>query len=690
MSQFTIKKIIPPQEPEKSKFRIHSLEPAENLTRQSGLVRETYSLNGVFGHEVVVFRKKAGHLEYYRILPPGDRLSRIKMLFKEITSYLVDISPRRMNFSQRFIGENYTAGIEFGFNIEYSVDNSVRLCEHLQSDPLGKIRDKTTWYFKERFSPQDSTKPASVLHSLRQILLNDIQVFAQSFGIAISMIDIRPRLVEDIVKQRQQEAERKTKFLEIEMEEAIRSSRLQTEKEMTIQRDAHEAKMQDAKNDLDMQKLREEAKREKIKMDAELEIELEKKRLEYERLKKDIELIAFAKEGMLNAGIKALEKLVVDIDSASDLPEKVDQFTKAISKLRALFTPTRPLIDAGAESDRTSQGVSSSNMLVLFSCGHLHASEFSYCPISGKTIYAVNSAQFMKSPDKLSPDSQLQEKTDEDVWFTLYHPKDIKTECWYTMLVYTHLLSKAKDVELNSKKFTGELNYDPREIRSKSAARLKRDTKIRIVPEAQGVEFNPPEQSFLWVEDVHCAYFRFRACSDLINQPCFGEITVYVDPLQIANIRFSMFIINPSIVSDDKFDITTMKTQSRMYRQLFASYSSLDINIVKACIAAFKAIGDEVYIDYETLRSGENWKDKLLRCIDTADIFQLFWSENAKRSENVEKEWRYALKRAQDDANNNKRSNAFIRPVYWERPLPEVPSELSHIHFKFLPELDQR
>jgi hypothetical protein len=91
---------------------------------------------------------------------------------------------------------------------------------------------------------------------------------------------------------------------------------------------------------------------------------------------------------------------------------------------------------------------------------------------------------------------------------------------------------------------------------------------------------------------------------------------------------------------------------------------------------AYEALGLRYCRDVHKLRSGEVWSRALLALIERADIFQLCWSKAAKKSRWVEQEWRYALGLA--------RSN-FVRPVYWESPLPEPPPELQHLHFAFLP-----
>jgi TIR domain len=90
---------------------------------------------------------------------------------------------------------------------------------------------------------------------------------------------------------------------------------------------------------------------------------------------------------------------------------------------------------------------------------------------------------------------------------------------------------------------------------------------------------------------------------------------------------------------------------------------------------AYLALGMTHLRDLRVLRSGEHWNGRLLKKIEEADIFQLCWSKTAKRSRYVKREWRHALQQERPN---------FIRPVYWERPMPVPPRELKTIHFAYL------
>lgn len=88
-----------------------------------------------------------------------------------------------------------------------------------------------------------------------------------------------------------------------------------------------------------------------------------------------------------------------------------------------------------------------------------------------------------------------------------------------------------------------------------------------------------------------------------------------------------------------------------------------------------QTIGDEMLVDDTTIRSGQDFQDAIRDAISSADVFQLFWSHNAATSAFVRSEWQYAL--------SLNRPN-FVRPVYWEIPMPPIPPELSELHFMYL------
>ena len=120
---------------------------------------------------------------------------------------------------------------------------------------------------------------------------------------------------------------------------------------------------------------------------------------------------------------------------------------------------------------------------------------------------------------------------------------------------------------------------------------------------------------------------------------------------------------------------------ARPYRKIFASYSHADLEVVRQFELMAQALGDDYLRDLARLRAGDDWDEELLRLIDEADVFQLFWSYNSMRSPHVRREWEYAQSLARPH---------FIRPTYWEEPLPSSdqpplpPDSLRRLHFSRL------
>jgi len=264
---------------------------------------------------------------------------------------------------------------------------------------------------------------------------------------------------------------------------------------------------------------------------------------------------------------------------------------------------------------------------------------------------------------------------DEEVNFSAYYPKEVTVEKWYSLLVYSFVPTALEAVQQDVERFEDEIG-EMRAAKSTSPTKLARGTEITLVPSCEGVTFNPERVSFKWLEDYHRARFRLQADASLAGLAGNGTVTVYVGPVIVATLRLGMLFNEAEPGSGPG---RSEETTTRMYREdeIFMSYSHRDTDIVLNCQKAYEALGFTVLIDRDTLRSGQKWNDELLRMIERADIFQLFWSENSSQSEYCRQEWQYAL-----ECN---KGVGFIRPVYWQEPIPEPPPELNDLHFDFAP-----
>jgi hypothetical protein len=258
-----------------------------------------------------------------------------------------------------------------------------------------------------------------------------------------------------------------------------------------------------------------------------------------------------------------------------------------------------------------------------------------------------------------------------DVRFTTYTPAAVRPETWATLLAYCHLPSAAEAVEKDRK---GRLGGSPSRSEGASLQAIARGTEITVVPEVTGARFNPPRASFLWLEDWYRAEFRFQATPLSSGAPearLSGWVSFYVGPVLVGETPIG-FRVSPQADSGEAKPAEP--STASPYQAIFVSYSHLDTVIVEQLERAYKALGNSYLRDVEMLRSGQEWNPALLEKIDEADIFQLCWSKSAGASRYVKQEWQHALARGKP---------SFIRPLYWEKPMPEPPPELAAIHFSY-------
>lgn len=111
------------------------------------------------------------------------------------------------------------------------------------------------------------------------------------------------------------------------------------------------------------------------------------------------------------------------------------------------------------------------------------------------------------------------------------------------------------------------------------------------------------------------------------------------------------------------------------FLKVFVSYSHKDSDIADKLEKAYTAIGFESFRDRRILKSGEDWKKVLHKRIEEAELFQLLWSHAARQSPQVRAEWQHA---------HSLRRQSFIRPVYWEEPMPEAPPKLKNLQFVYV------
>lgn len=206
----------------------------------------------------------------------------------------------------------------------------------------------------------------------------------------------------------------------------------------------------------------------------------------------------------------------------------------------------------------------------------------------------------------------------------------------------------------------------------RASSPLARGSELTIVPNIPGIVCKPRAQQIIWQEAIHRAQFQMQGNQLLPGTTIDGSVMILLGPLIFAEISIRLTVQSATAHTGDT---ALVSAKVVAYRNIFASYSHKDAEIVKRCRRTAEITGDTYLQDATHLHAGEIFDNKLKYLIAEADIFQLFWSTHAAHSKFVTDEWQYALSLKSIDS-------SFIRPIYWEDPMPSPPRELSPIHFQ--------
>ncbi len=307
----------------------------------------------------------------------------------------------------------------------------------------------------------------------------------------------------------------------------------------------------------------------------------------------------------------------------------------------------------------------------------------------------------MRGGDSLKPASSVstQKPADsvDDVHFTAYYPREAAAGAESGMVVYAHVSEFASDIEQDIQQFVEKLGGSvPRPRASKNAVQIRKGTPVTVRVECADLAIEPLEQTKRWNSEYVRYEFSFKPTADQVGEAVVAHITILIEGIEIAAIKGCAIeivrgsqaatvrapgaqVIGANPLAQAKQALT--KKSAEVHKRIFISYSVKDRQVAEAYRFAQIALNNDVFMDYYSLRAGQNWRAALAEAIDSADVFQLFWSKNSAASDHVRDEWQYALEYrcAGTDGSD------YILPVYWVEPLPILPpQELAHLHFRYV------
>jgi hypothetical protein len=261
-------------------------------------------------------------------------------------------------------------------------------------------------------------------------------------------------------------------------------------------------------------------------------------------------------------------------------------------------------------------------------------------------------------------------ESSDPVHFSVSSPFYVSLNSTFILNIWAHLGDQYDEIERRAFHVSESHERKSVFIESMGPKRITRGVEITFRPIFKHFTLEKETDSVEWTGDIASVNFIVNVPESIDVSDEKGKIEIYIDRLKIGEINFKIRI-HEMFTSYSR----TIPTEDNFYHCAFVSYSSEDEERVQHCIYGLKKARGAMEIFYapDSIRSGEMWKQKIRQAIEKADVFYLFWSVNAMKSEWVNKEWRCAY---------NLKGKEFINPFPLDSPKEAPPPfELSDIHF---------
>lgn len=251
-----------------------------------------------------------------------------------------------------------------------------------------------------------------------------------------------------------------------------------------------------------------------------------------------------------------------------------------------------------------------------------------------------------------------------EVYSSIFAPAEVKRKSHLQVQVYLHLYEeseKVKSLAKESDKNAERRDYIPLSLKLKKGDKV--DVEFNVYGETRLMS---ERKSIIWQGSFTKCSFDYFVPQDLDVDELSCEANLFVNGAMIGEMRFLTQIVeNPRNLNSEILP--------KSFKKIFISYAHKDFDKVKFMAKAYNAQGVDYFFDRDYLKAGDIYPKKIKDYIDTSDLFILCWSENAAKSEYVEKEKSQALSLSKNIDEN--KGTLTIHPLSIE-PRAELPSDM--------------
>ena len=262
--------------------------------------------------------------------------------------------------------------------------------------------------------------------------------------------------------------------------------------------------------------------------------------------------------------------------------------------------------------------------------------------------------------------------TEYEVYSSVFASAELRRKSHLLVQVYLHLFEETEEVKAmaqESDKNAERRDYIPLQCK------LKKGDKVDVLLNIYGETLlTSDKKSVVWQGSFTKCSFDYFVPKDIDVDELSCVAILTVNGVPVGEMRFITKIVdaprqlNPEIIA-------------HKYSKVFISYSHQDESKVKFLHEGLELGAVPHFFDRKYLKAGDVFPQVIQDYINSADLFILCWSENASKSEYVQKERFQALERAFPQVKPEQEAKLRIYPMSIE-PRAELPTDMKeNYHF---------
>lgn len=262
-----------------------------------------------------------------------------------------------------------------------------------------------------------------------------------------------------------------------------------------------------------------------------------------------------------------------------------------------------------------------------------------------------------------------------NVYSSVFAPAEIAPKQHLMVQVYLHLpeeTEKVKALASEADKNAERRGYEPLEVSLKKGDNVE----IELNVNGDSLLYNC-RKSVIWQGSFVKRAFDFVVPADIDVYELSSSVNIFVNGAIAGELIFLTSIV------DSPRQLNT-NVYARPTKKLFISYSHKDIASAEKIAKIHEALGIDVFFDKHRLKAGYIYSEEISKFIHSADTFVLCWSENAAKSDYVEKERQEALALAYPQIKSKKLARLEILPFNIEPHAVPPADMIKDYHFEEL------